>query len=184
MKITAFICSILLILVIFVVPRIYAGGGSYEPISTSQSYRSNLNDEMSNDIKSPNVVYKTIQTIQTDGFLSDVLAFQTALLALLIPLSFDVISRISDRYKSEIIIRRFQRERIFLSLTGTLIVNITYMLFLRFFNNSTQMFSVFSLFLALLSIVLLSLFLLLVSNYTNISYIKKKLLRNATNVIK
>lgn len=184
MKIIPFICSILLFSMIFGVPHINAGGSELEQATTYTKFVNESTKGIEKEPSFSDAVYKPTEPSQRNGFLSDVLAFQTALLALLIPLSFDVISRISDRYKSEIIIKRFQREPIFLSLTGTLIINITYMLFLRFFENNTQVFSEFSLFLALLSIIFLSLFLLLVSNYTNISYIKKKLLRSASNVIK
>ena len=163
--------------------KIFADGGNFKvnvgeiPLKTSTIQNTDIENK-------PNLISSLNIPPNMAGFLSDVLAFQTAILAILIPLSFDVISRISDRYKSEIIINRFQKERVFISLVVILIVNITYMIILKFFDNTTQLFSCLSLFLTLISIALLCLFLMLVINYTRIPFIKKKLFASATNVIK
>lgn len=183
MKQVVVISIILFLLIIFSPIKIFADGGNFKvnveeiPLKNSVIQNSDIKNK-------PNLISELKVPPNMAGFLSDVLAFQTAILAILIPLSFDVISRISDRYKSEIIINRFQKERVFISLVVILIVNITYMIILKFFDNSTQLFSCLSLFLALISIVLLCLFLMLVINYTRISFIKKKLFTSATNVIK
>lgn len=43
-------------------------------------------------------------------FLSDIIAVQAAIISIAIPISFDVISRISERYKSSVIIEQFNQQ--------------------------------------------------------------------------
>ncbi|MBP6913435.1 MAG: hypothetical protein KBC00_02390 [Candidatus Levybacteria bacterium] len=183
MKLLVLIIFLIIFLSLIPVANTMADGNS-ESVSSPKtaSISQNFTHEKAK-IEETNGSNKSSLTNNMGGFLSDVLTFQTAILALLIPLSFDVISRISDRYNSEIIIKRFQKEPVFLFLIGILVSNILYMLFLRFFDNSFQILSGISLLLAVSSLVLLCFFLLLVSRYTSISYIKKKLLNNATNTI-
>jgi hypothetical protein len=72
------------------------------------------------------------------GFLTDVTAFETAIIAFLIPLSLEMISKISERYKSEVVLLPFHHEwenRILLKL---LLVNVMLALPLRFWLDDKQ----------------------------------------------
>lgn len=44
------------------------------------------------------------------GFLSDVIAYQAAVVAITIPVSLEIISRISERYQSGVIIKKFNKQ--------------------------------------------------------------------------
>jgi hypothetical protein len=44
------------------------------------------------------------------GFLSDIIAFQGAVIAIAIPLSFEIIARISERYQSGILVEKFNQQ--------------------------------------------------------------------------
>jgi hypothetical protein len=44
------------------------------------------------------------------GFVSDIIAYQAAIIAIAIPLSFEIISRISERYQSGVITKEFNRQ--------------------------------------------------------------------------
>ena len=77
---------------------------------------------------------KRMTTFSPDpDFLSDVAAFEAVVVALAIPLSFEIVSRISDRYESEVITRRFEREWENRLLPVFLVVNILLLVALRFF---------------------------------------------------
>ena len=123
--------------------------------------------------------------VKKKAFLSEFLALQTAILAFLIPLAFDVVTRISEKYKSEIVIKHFQREKIFLILIFVLFVNILYLLSLGFFEINVSVMSGISFFLTILSVFLLFGFLILLRSYSSSSkYIKEKLLNEAKKLIK
>ncbi len=113
-------------------------------------------------------------------FVSDVLAFQTAILVLLIPLSFDVVSRISERYHSEIIISRFQGEWTFVSLVWILGINIALMIILRLFSIESLFANTLIFLLAIASMILTGRFFWLVTRYAgSTKYIKERLLHDA-----
>lgn len=117
-------------------------------------------------------------------FISDILAFQTAILVLLIPLSFDVISRISERYKSDVIIKHFQKEIIFRTLIFLLFMNIFFSLFLKFFFIENFYLVFCALLLAIASTVYIGLFFWLIMKYTtSIEYVKGKLLNEAQEIL-
>lgn len=67
------------------------------------------------------------------SFLSDVAAFEGVILALLIPLSIDIVSKISERYKSDIIINTFESPWWNRLLPAFLLINIVLAIVLRFF---------------------------------------------------
>lgn len=67
----------------------------------------------------------------TPNFLSDVAAFEAVIIALAIPLSFEIVSRISERYKSEVITKKFIQEWEIKWLPIFLVLAVT----LRFFIN-------------------------------------------------
>jgi hypothetical protein len=75
------------------------------------------------------------------NFLSDVAAFEAAIIALAIPLSFEIVSRISERYKSDVVSRKFDQERINKALPLVLVINIALAIGLRFHEgeNPTSM---------------------------------------------
>jgi hypothetical protein len=66
-------------------------------------------------------------------FLSDIAAIQAVLIAIAIPLSFEIVSRISERYQSEIITRRFTMNPVNRTLPVILVINIILAVSLRFF---------------------------------------------------
>jgi hypothetical protein len=66
-------------------------------------------------------------------FLSDVAAFEAVVIGLAIPLSFEIVSRISERYKSEVITKRFIHEWSTRWLQILLIANITLAVCIKFF---------------------------------------------------
>lgn len=69
----------------------------------------------------------------TPNFLSDIAAFEAVVIGLAIPLSFEIISRISERYQSEVITKRFLQDWEIRWLPIFLIVNIIIAISLRFF---------------------------------------------------
>lgn len=66
------------------------------------------------------------------SFLSDVTAFNVAIFALWIPLTIEIITRISDRYKSEVIVTAFERKPINRYLVKILMLNLILAVGLRF----------------------------------------------------
>ena len=69
-------------------------------------------------------------------FLSDVAAFEAVFIAFLVPLSIDIISKISERYNSEVIIRTFENRRENKILPPFLLINTIIAIVLRFFVES------------------------------------------------
>ncbi|MEQ8193784.1 MAG: hypothetical protein RIB59_04780 [Rhodospirillales bacterium] len=68
-------------------------------------------------------------------FLSDVAAFEAVTIAILIPLSIEIISKLSERYNSEVIIRTFEEYWANKYLPGFLLINIVAVVILRFFAH-------------------------------------------------
>ncbi|MEA5511432.1 hypothetical protein VB715_16790 [Crocosphaera sp. UHCC 0190] len=111
-------------------------------------------------------------------FLSDIIAVQAAVISIAIPISFDVISRISERYKSSAIINKFNQQWQVQILPLLLIVNIGLSVCLKFFitNEPKFFWEIFFLWLAfvcfLIVLVVLALFFNIVKNYSvNTSYL-------------
>jgi uncharacterized membrane protein len=67
------------------------------------------------------------------NFLSDVIAFEAAVVAIAIPLSFEIISRISERYQSQVITKKFNQEWEIKALPFIFIINIIIAVGLKFF---------------------------------------------------
>lgn len=67
------------------------------------------------------------------NFLSLVVAFEAAIIAIAIPLSFNIVSRISERYQSEVLVKKFFKEWEIKCLPLFLIINILTVIILRFF---------------------------------------------------
>jgi len=69
----------------------------------------------------------------TQNFLSDIAAFEAVVIGLAIPLSFEIVSRISERYQSEVITKKFLQNWEIKLLPIFLILNIISAIALRFF---------------------------------------------------
>jgi len=67
------------------------------------------------------------------AFLSDVIAFQGAVIAIAYPLSLEIVSRISERYSSNVITRKFSNEWSVRILPYLLIANVIIAVLLKFF---------------------------------------------------
>ena len=70
------------------------------------------------------------------NFLSEIAAFEAVVIALAVPLSFEIVSRISERYQSEVISKRFIQEWEIKWLPRFLIANIILAVTLRFLVHS------------------------------------------------
>ncbi|MBG0785244.1 MAG: hypothetical protein H0S79_09085 [Anaerolineaceae bacterium] len=68
-------------------------------------------------------------------FLSDVAEFEAAIIAFLIPLSIEIVSKLSERYDSDVIIDNFENSFSNKILPFMLILNIILAITLRFFAN-------------------------------------------------
>lgn len=78
-------------------------------------------------------------------FLSDVAAFEAVVIALAVPLSFEIVSRISERYQSEVITKQFIQEWEIKWLPRFLMINIILAVALRFFvqdNTSSGLWAI------------------------------------------
>lgn len=74
------------------------------------------------------------------NFLSDIAAFEAVVIGIAIPLSFNMVSRISERYQSEVIAKQFFREIEVKILPYLLMVNICIVISLRFlFPNEAKL---------------------------------------------
>jgi hypothetical protein len=69
----------------------------------------------------------------TQNFLSDIAAFEAIAIGLAIPLSFEIVSRVSERYQSEVITKKFFQNWEIKLLPIFLILNIISAIALRFF---------------------------------------------------
>ena len=67
------------------------------------------------------------------NFLSDIAAFEAAVIAFLIPLSLEMVARISERYQSEVVLKPFEDEFENRYLLILLLINASLAIFLRFF---------------------------------------------------
>ena len=67
------------------------------------------------------------------NFLSDIAAFEAAVIAFLIPLSLEMVARISERYQSEVVLKPFEDEFENRYLLVLLLINASLAIFLRFF---------------------------------------------------
>lgn len=186
----AVICTVLFFLIILFSSRVLASGGFTiitKSTTTQEGKGFVFPSPISSEQKSqePDSIGECKSNRNLSDFLTDVLAYQTAILALLIPLSFDVVSRISDRYRSEVIIKHFQKEKVFLGLIIVLAGNIFYMLMLRFFSIESWGYNSIALILTIVSMILMAAFFWLIFQYTSgISFIKERLLNEAKQLLK
>jgi len=73
--------------------------------------------------------------IPSPNFLSDIASFEIVILAFLVPLSIDIVSKISERYKSDSIINLFQKPWQIKYMPIILLINIVFAIALRFLVN-------------------------------------------------
>jgi hypothetical protein len=66
-------------------------------------------------------------------FLSDIAAFEAVIIAFLVPLSIEIISKLSERYNSDVITRSFENNFKNRTLPPLLLINIVVAIILRFF---------------------------------------------------
>lgn len=87
-----------------------------------------------------NSIAQILSFTPTPNFLSDVAAFESVVIAIAVPLSFEIVSRISERYQSEVISKQFLQEWEIKWLPRFLMVNIVLAIALRFFvqNNPSS----------------------------------------------
>lgn len=124
-------------------------------------------------------------------FLSDIAAFEAAVIAFLIPLSIEIVSKVSERYESEITIRVFEERLSNKFLPYFLMVNIGLAIMLRFFINSTNgssAFFVISSWIILVLFVWIAIMILLVIRnikkfVTNKHFIIEELINDAKKSI-
>jgi len=84
------------------------------------------------------LVYNSFITFTpTPNFLSSIAGFEAVIIAFAIPLSFEIVSRISERYQSEVISKRFIQDWIINWLPIILIANIVLAVSLRFFVQTS-----------------------------------------------
>jgi len=79
------------------------------------------------------ILKSIINFTPTPDFLSDVATFEAVVIGLAIPLSFEIVSRISERYQSEVITKKFIQNWEIKWLPVFLIANIVMAIALRFF---------------------------------------------------
>lgn len=72
-------------------------------------------------------------------FLSDIIAFQGAVIAIAIPLSFEIIARISERYQSGILVEKFNQQWQISWLLRLLVIDIFIAVCLKFFVSSDKL---------------------------------------------
>lgn len=125
--------------------------------------------------------------IQTE-FLSDVIAFEAAIAAIAVPLSFEMVSRISERYHSDVINRVFLKDPLVRWFPRIILLHLILVITSKFFRTST--YEIFwrsvdgALFVYFVVVVLLfALFLRRLRIYlTDTSYVLGLLLKQANEV--
>lgn len=125
------------------------------------------------------------------AFLSDVIAFQGAVIAIAYPLSLEIISRISERYSSNVITRKFSNEWSVKILPYLLIANVIIAVLLKFFYTGglslllPKALAWLTITIFLLSTILLIIFFNTIRDYaTNSKYLIDQLLIDMKELIK
>lgn len=124
-------------------------------------------------------------------FLSEVAAFEAVIIALAVPLSFEIVSRISERYQSEVISKRFVQEWEIKWLPIFLIGNIILAVTLRFLVHSEPTSVIWKIFawitfgvFLFIAIILLRFFAKLKCYMTDTEYVLNKLYDEAEKLLK
>jgi len=138
-----------------------------------------------------NIYNKLIVLTPNTKFLSDVAAFEAVVLAFFIPLSIEIVSKISERYKSEVIISAFDSIWENKILPWLLIFNIIFAISLRFLVNDDSLLGfwricawiVFVVFIGT-AVIIFRAIAKLKKYMTNVDYILEKLSQNAEKIVK
>lgn len=80
-------------------------------------------------------IKKFCEISPSKSFLSDIAAFEATIIAFLVPLSIEIVSKLSERYKSDVINRTFEDSLENKILPYFLILNIVAVILLQFFIN-------------------------------------------------
>lgn len=125
------------------------------------------------------------------AFLSDVVAFQGAVIAIAYPLSLEIVSRISERYSSNVITRKFSNEWSVRILPSLLIANVIIAVLLKFIYSDSlrqlllKTLAWLSIIMFFISNILLIIFFKTIRNYAvNSKYLINQLLNDMKKLIK
>ncbi len=170
--------------IIVIINKIVFADGGFSSVNNNKAvYEENViyKPESSRPSKKHTVVLKPDL-----GYLSDIIALEIAIIAFLIPLIIDVISRLSDRYDSEIIVKLFVKEKTFSLFPFFLVFNIISIILFKSLNLGIyKPILIFIIFLAVLTnIWILWLFRLLKKYLIDLSYVKEKLYNDAEKSLK
>jgi hypothetical protein len=124
------------------------------------------------------------------GFLSNIITLEAAIIGLAIPLSFAIISSISERYQSEVILRSFTQELPVWLLPPLLMIHIVYLIVIQFLFSDQVPISAFwkpcawvGLILCLSAVVLLFIFVHRLKCYmTGTDFLLEKLFYEAEKI--
>jgi hypothetical protein len=124
------------------------------------------------------------------SFLSDIAAFEAVVIAIAIPLSFEIISRTSDRYNSDIIISNFLRKWEVNSFPIIIIILVIITILSRFLVNDAPISLVWKIFawIGLMGFIFVAVFFLrFISTFkrylTNIESVLDELFSEAEKVL-
>lgn len=171
--------SFLLFVLLFylLVPNVVNAGGG---ISVNTS---NAITEISDPIKNTTTNNFFSFTDNTPK-LAEIIAFHVALIAFFIPLSVEMVGRISERYGSGVISKYYKREIVPQLIFYLSIANILLSVFLIFFSNSIRVLDYLSLGMFTITVLLTIAFLRTLYLYlTDIDWVIGKLIRDIKNVI-
>lgn len=183
----------LLAIILFVTPVVFLSinqqaysGGGFSNIDNEELSFVTIEPATKNEL-----VPATRESVESNkfvvgkNFVSDVLALETALFAFLIPLSFDIVARFSDKYKSRVISKQFISEPDFIRLLYLLFANILFLIVLSFFDVKNTIIVFLAGMSALITIFFLFKFLQLLFSYTtDTRYLRNKFQSNAQKHIK
>jgi hypothetical protein len=133
-------------------------------------------------------VFLTLQPAIPAEFLSDIIAFEAAIAAIAVPLSFEMVSRISERYHSDVLNRVFLRDPLIKWFPRVILLHLLLVIASKFLrNNSHELFwhsvdgALFVYFVIV--VIMFSLFLWRLRIYlTDTSYVLGILLKRANEV--
>lgn len=103
------------------------------------------------------------------SFLSDVAALEGVLLAVSLPISLDLVSRISGRYKSQEITKIFAKENLYKSLKILLPINIIIAIVLQFYKIESPSCLYIVMSFLIVSLIIFMFFIKLVESYSTSS---------------
>lgn len=153
-----------------------AGGG----IGMNTPSEASLISELSTSSKSQG----NINLIDNSPKLAEIIAFHIALIAFFIPLSVEMVGRISERYGSGIISNYYKREIIPWAIFGLSIFNIFLSVLLMFFSITSKALNYISLSLFTLTLILIIPFLYSLYQYlTDINAVIRKVTKDVKDII-